>query len=268
MTAEKLLRVAADCVRIYLEKHVSRAAAALSYFLMLSIFPTFICLYEMLGNMFPTVSAIREFASGLLPQEMLETIVEYLGYVTENRSSTMLFMAIIAMVTTASAAFRVINNIMGEIRGRRRFAGAPAVGFSFVFSMVFLTTVYFAVIVMVTGSWFISFVGVHLRFFSISHRWHWVRFLMLFLVLFVILLGIYRLTAPRGRRVRVYTGAVISSAALVGVSILFSHFISLSVRYPLVYGSLASVMILLFWLYLCGNIVIAGNIVNVILERG
>ena len=141
LNAEKLLRAAVKCVQIYLGKHVSRAAAALSYFLMLSIFPTFICLYEMLGSMFPTVSAIREFASGLLPEEMLETIVEYLGYVTENRSGTMLFMAIVAMVTTASAAFRVINNIMGEIRGRRRFAGGVAVGFSFVFSIVFLEAI-------------------------------------------------------------------------------------------------------------------------------
>ncbi|MEA4954313.1 MAG: YhjD/YihY/BrkB family envelope integrity protein, partial [Pseudoflavonifractor sp.] len=45
-------------------------------------------------------------------------------------------------------------------------------------------------------------------------------------------------------------------------SVLFSWFIGLSSRYSLVYGSLASVIILMVWLYLCGNILILGNCVN------
>ena len=46
-----------------------------------------------------------------------------------------------------------------------------------------------------------------------------------------------------------------------------------STRYNLIYGSLASVIIMLVWLYLCGNILIMGNVVNYVLfthrrERG
>ena len=58
------------------------------------------------------------------------------------------------------------------------------------------------------------------------------------------------------------TGSVLASAALVIASMLFSWFIGLSSRYSLVYGSLASVIILLVWLYLCGNILILGNVFN------
>lgn len=36
----------------------------------------------------------------------------------------------------------------------------------------------------------------------------------------------------------------------------------MSSRYSLIYGSLASVIILLVWLYLCGNILILGNVFN------
>ena len=50
--------------------------------------------------------------------------------------------------------------------------------------------------------------------------------------------------------------------ALVAASILFSWFIGLSSRYALVYGSLASLIIMLVWLYLCGNILILGNVFN------
>ena len=38
-----------------------------------------------------------------------------------------------------------------------------------------------------------------------------------------------------------------------------------SARYSLVYGSLASVILLLVWLYLCGTILIMGNVLNYVL---
>lgn len=267
MRMRKILFVIAVSIRTYMDKNVSRAAAALSYFLMLSVFPMFVCLNEMLGSMFPTPEAIREFATGFLPAETLETIVEYLGYITLNRSRSMLLMALLAMATTSAAAYRTLDNIMGEIRGSKRFTGPFAIVFSFLFSLIFLAAVYFGVIVMITGNWFINFISEHLTILDISTNWNWARFILLFLLLFVIILGLYRITAPKRRHVRVFAGALLASISLVAVSIVFSYFIGMSVKYPLIYGSLASVMILLLWFYLCGNIVIAGNVVNVVLER-
>ena len=90
--------------------------------------------------------------------------------------------------------------------------------------------------------------------------------LLLFsLVLFFILL-LYRFTAPLTKpRPPVLPGAVLASVALAAASILFSWFMGMSARYPLVYGSLTSVIIMLIWLYLCGNILIIGNVINRVL---
>ena len=41
----------------------------------------------------------------------------------------------------------------------------------------------------------------------------------------------------------------------------------MSSRYALVYGSLASLIILLVWLYLCGNILLLGAAAGRVLER-
>ena len=41
----------------------------------------------------------------------------------------------------------------------------------------------------------------------------------------------------------------------------------MSSRYSLVYGSLASVIILLAWLSLCGNILMLGNVFNCVWYR-
>ena len=45
-----------------------------------------------------------------------------------------------------------------------------------------------------------------------------------------------------------------------------SRAIDFSARYSLVYGSLASMVILMVWLYFCGNILIMGSVLNVLLR--
>ena len=89
------------------------------------------------------------------------------------------------------------------------------------------------------------------------------RFVILFCFVLMVVMLIYKATAPRSRpRPPVLTGAFLASAALVLASVVFSYFIGLSSRYSLVYGSLTSVVILLIWLYLCGTIILLGGCVN------
>ena len=57
-------------------------------------------------------------------------------------------------------------------------------------------------------------------------------------------------------------GALLASLALVLDSVIFSDIIGYSVRYTLVYGSLASAIILMVWLYTCGVIIIMGCAVS------
>lgn len=58
-----------------------------------------------------------------------------------------------------------------------------------------------------------------------------------------------------------------AALAIVAASVLFSWFIGMSSRYALVYGSLASLIILLVWLYLCGNLLLLGTVVGRVLEN-
>lgn len=252
---------------LYWDNHIPRAAAGLCYFLTLSIFPMLICLYNMLGGMFPATEEIRSFLDGLLPAETTDIILDFLRYVSENTSTTMLVVALTVLVTSSSAAFRTMDNVMGEMRGEMRFTGFFEVLFSLVFSLVFLAAIYFAAILIVTGKWFLDFVDRHIMFMNISDSWSWARFVLLGLLLFVILSGLYRITAPREKPARLLPGAVLGSLALVAVSIGFSMIIGQSTRYPLVYGSLASLIILMFWLYTCGIILFLGNALNISLER-
>ena len=253
---------------LYLDHHIPRAAAGLTYFLTLSFFPMLICLYNMLGTMFPAIAEIRDMFGNFLPRDAAEVILEFLRYVSENSDLTMLIMAVGVLITSASAAFRCVDNVSAEMRGIARYNGFFGVLFSIFFSLMFMVALYLAALLIVTGKWFLALLDRHIMFINISDSWSWMRFVLLFLLMFVMLSLIYRLTAPQRRvkQVRVLPGAIAASLAMLAVGIAFSHGIGVSVRYPIVYGSLASLILMMFWLYVCCIILFAGNAINIVLE--
>ena len=50
------------------------------------------------------------------------------------------------------------------------------------------------------------------------------------------------------------------------MSLIFSGFIAVSTRYSLVYGSLASVILLMYWIYLICRVIYIGAALNVSLR--
>ncbi|MDR1131374.1 MAG: YihY family inner membrane protein [Oscillospiraceae bacterium] len=256
-----------ELAAIYYDSHVSRSAAELSYFLTLSVFPALICLHAMLVRFLPGISLTLDELEGFIPAETLGIIAGYLEYVAAHNDRTLVTAGVVGMATTAAAAFRSLHSIMGDIQGGSRFKGVFTFVFSFAFSLLFMSAIYFAVIVIATGDWLIRLVGAAFPIVAGLQLWNWLRFPLMLLIFIWIIYGLYRLTAPKDLRGTYFPGAAAAAGVLVLVSVLFSWFISISTRYPLIYGSLASVIIFMLWLYICGQILIMGNALNVVLRR-
>lgn len=256
-----------ELLEIYINNHVSRSAAELSYFLTLSVFPTLICIYAMLIKLLPGITLTLDELRGFVPGETFRTISDYLGYVASHNNKTLLTAGVVGMATTSAAAFRSLHNIMADIQGKSRFRGVFALLFSFIFSLIFLAAIYFAAIVMVTGNWLIRFLSNVFPPLAGLEVWGSIRFPLLLVIFVFIIYGLYRITAPKEIKGTFFPGASASALILVLVSVLFSWFISISTRYPLVYGSLASIIIFMLWMYICGQVLIMGNALNVVLRR-
>lgn len=262
------MSVIRELVEIYFNKKVVRAAAQLAYYLTLTIFPLLICVSAILGELnLSETEMLRELAT-IIPGGAYIAMKDFLAYVSSNSSTTMVIMALTVLVTSSSAAFRAILTIMSEIQDEHRFMGFWKAILSVLLSFLFLAAIYVSCIVIVAGNWLIEFATVHTGRVIFYNIWGWMRFVLLFLLLFVIVFGIYRISAPREkpRRQRLI-GALAAAMVLVAASMFFSWTISLSSRYPVVYGSLASIIILMIWLFICGNILIMGNALNIALNR-
>lgn len=267
MGERRLVFYIRELVGIFLRHRVSRSGAALSYYLTFSLFPTLICIYALLSRFMPAPQDVVFYLQDLLPANTVETLIQYLEYVGDHTSVTMITAAIILMVTSSSAVFRGLHSAIAEIQGKARFHGLLFMLGSLLFGLLFLVAIYFGGIVLVTGRWFLQLVDRNLPHISIGEAWNWVRFLLLFAVLLLILYNLYRLMAPKDSDETVLPGALLAAAVLVAVSILMSFFIGMFSRYPLVYGSLASIVILMLWLDVCSIIIIMGAAWNVVHRR-
>jgi len=173
-----------------------------------------------------------------------------------------------AIILSASAGLRVLLDTMDEIYHHPRETGLRRFLVSVVLSLLFLLAIYLSIAVILTGDWFLHLIERilpreilnQMDFSSFSYVWQWLRYLLLLCFLILVVTALYRIGLPKGKtpRKRLLPCALLVALALVGVSSLFSRFIALSSRYSLVYGSLASLIILLIWLYLCGNILLLG----------
>lgn len=266
----KPVRLVREMAEIYFTERVDSAAAALSYFLILSFFPLLICVNAFIGTLRVDAGSVLQVLSAFLPPSLLGVVSDYLGYVTLNNSPALLAAGGFMTLFFASGAMRALMNIMDDIYGRKSFRGVLQVVVSVVFSLLLLVTMYLSMVVVLTGNWFLHLLERYLPFGWLHGLWdwQWFKFLLLFGVVFVLVIVLYLMSAPPGKpRAPVFLGAFLASVALVAASWIFSLFISMSSRYSLIYGSLASLIILLLWLYLCGNVLILGNVFNCVRYR-
>jgi len=265
---KKLYRVVKDVFVVFLNYPVARSAAALSYYLTLSIFPFFICASVILGTFNILETDAFEILEGVIPEAAFSTISDYLNYITNSRTEVMLVIGVIAMLTSSSAAFRTFTGITGEIQGKMRFSGFWEWLISFIFSILLLAAIYVSSLIVVSGEWLTQFFGTHFDISGLAMIWNRARFLILFLVLFAVIYSVYLISAPKQTtKLSRFPGAVVAAFILVIASMLFSQLITASIRYEVLYGSLASFIILMVWLYTCAFILIVANVINISVSK-
>ena len=232
----------------------------------MTLLPLVICLYARLGNNYTRAMRVLDFVDQFLSAETTRFFRNFLNYVSVSHNSAMLVAGLTILVTSASAGVRNMQGTIGELQGGQRYRGLGDLLFSVVFSLVFLAAMYFAMVVMLTGREFIDLVNSYLPFVDIGNSWQWLRFPVLAGIMFVIFWGIFLVSRRRGERYPAYPGAIFATIGVVVMSLIFSSFIAVSTRYPLVYGSLASLILMMFWLFLCCQIIFLGAALNVVLR--
>ena len=247
---------------------MNRAAAALSYYLIMTLFPMLICVQWILSAVGEDIVAFLEGFSELIPSGVLSIIEDYLAY-SGSQSSGLLIIGIATAIITGASAFRILSDTLREIFESRGGSDALRFAFSFVYAIAFLVAVYILGITVIGGRWLINLLEPFfalidfINLLDLANLWNWFRFVILNIISTGMLYTVYYCNAWRSPyHINVLPGAVFGSLVFTVVSGFFSWFISSSVNYSAIYGSLASVIILMLWLYILADIILLGALIN------
>lgn len=268
--ARRAVRWAVKVTAVAIRRRITRGAAQLAYFLILTFFPLLICLNAAAGALSLRENEFALLLTRLVPAQSLGAVEEYLGYIQQNQSPALIAGGLVVTVTSASAAFRSLLSTLDDIYRRPHQRGLWFAVKSVLLSGLLLGAVVVGMVILVTGEWFVARLDRVFQARGLLESWSRLRFPLFFVFLLLVLTLFYAATATRRGRTRppAVGGAVFASGGLVLASAVFSFLIDLSSRYSLVYGSLTSIIILMVWLYVCGNILLVGAVINYVAGRG
>ena len=225
-----------EAILLYFSRRVPQAAACLAYFVILAVFPVLICVSYILGLVNIDVGSLIGQLQTILPQAALDVLESYLRYIAIHRSPGLFLAGLAGCWFSAAAAFRTITRVILDMYDD------------------------VSIMVVVTGQRTLRAIAEHFPFWDrMLDVWSWTRYVLLFAIFCLFLMAVLNMAAPFGTpRLPMLVTSLVSAFALVVASGIFSWFLSMSTRYSLVYGSLVSLIILLVWLYLCGQILFLG----------
>lgn len=250
--------------------NTSGMAAQLAYYFLLAIFPLLIFLLTLVPLFQIDQEMIVRFIEDYAPAEISGMLTGIIDDVMTSSGGGLLSIGLIATLWSASNGMTALMNAFNvayDIEDNRNFFISK--GLSIFFTIILTLSVLLTFVLIVfggqIGNLMFGVIGLDDQFSTI---WNLVRSILPVLLVFVVFLIMY-LTAPniKVKLKSVVPGTIFTTIAFLVASWGFSVYVSGFGNYSATYGSIAGVIILIFWLYITGVIIILGAQINAIIHK-
>ncbi len=250
----------------WLEEHRIRVyASQASFFIIISAVPMLIMILALSAYFFPSAEQMHSVIAGVLPEELSSIARKLLLEISEKSNLSLLSVSAITLLWSASRGVRGIGagirNVYGTDRERHYITYILK---SALLTLLYICSVILALIVWVFGDMILSRMsdGAPIGALKVLNG------TALFLLLSAVFMLTYRMFGARkGEQIKEAPGAFLSAAGWFVFSAVFEYYVEHFGRYSYVYGSLASLIVVMLWLYSCMEILLIGAGINMLLSK-
>ena len=250
-----------DLIYRYQRHDVAQQSAALAYYLLFTLFPLLIFVSSLLGLLQIQTSDALEMLSSVLPDAVVELCETYLNYVAGTTTAAMLWFS---LVFSIYFPMRAANCLMRSVRRayglKRPVSLLRHYARVLLFTVVLILVVLASLLLMTFGQRLLLYLAGRVSFMTnVIHLWHYLRFLLLALLLFATLGILYALAQDQRQSASaILPGAVCALVGWMVVSVGFSFYVENFAHYSVIYGTLGAVIVLMIWLFLSSVTLIMG----------
>lgn len=258
-----------------LQKRITEAdvfglSAQLAYFFLLALFPFLLFIITLLGYLPIDEDVLLNFMGTYAPKETMDLINMNISQIINGQNSGLLSIGIIGTLWSASNGVNAITKAFNrayQVEEDRSFiiARLIAIGLTIAMVAVICLALLLPVFGKMIGVYIFSLVDLSEKFVSL---WNTLRWVISSVVFFIVLLALYTL-APNVKLKMKHAiwGALFATIGWQLVSLGFSYYVNTIGNYSATYGSLGAVIILMFWFYISGIIIITGGVINAVIQK-
>lgn len=251
---------------------MSTHAAALTYRILLAIFPFLIFILTLLGALglqefFDRMldEARRAFSADLYSQ--FETI---LTQVQSGANGGLLSFGLVIALWSAAGGVRSVMhalNIAYDVEEERSFVKKYLVSFGFTLGLAVILIA--ALVLMFLGPQSMEWLADQIGLGSVVVTlWTWLRIPIAILLMVVAVALIYYFFPNVDQKFKVVSpGSAIAVIGWILATVGFSFYLSNFANYNATYGSLAGIIILLFYFYISSSVLLLGAEVNAVIFK-
>ena len=245
------------------EDDAAQMAASISFYAVLSIFPLILALLSIIGWVAGSQTRqdeLVDFIVGYLPgsEQFMRDSLEG----AHRLRATASVAAVLGLLWSASAVLGSINRVVNRAWGLpemlpffrskpRQLLMALGVGVLFVATVSLTSFIQWASAIEIGGRTMVDIFGGQLVSFLFR--------LPAFMISFLIFIAIYKYLPSAKTSWRfIWTGATLAAVLFEASKGTFLWYLEHFARFDQIYGNLASVVILMIWIYICSMILIAG----------
>lgn len=254
----------------YSKHSVSAYSAQMAFFLMLSIFPFFIFLFTVLGKLSINSDVLITVLENFFPREVHQLTIDFIEKNIVVEGNSLVSISILGIIWSASKGVRALMvslNKAYEIKETRSFFIVKAL------DMAYTILIVIVILLLLTlpniGVGVFRFVDRYIDInWEIFETFNLVKRILIPSTL-TLLMGLIYMYVPNLKlKIRdVIWGTVFSIVGWAILSYFFTIFVSEFANYKVIYGSLATVIILMFWLYFSSILLIVGGEINSIVKE-
>ena len=246
-------------------------AAQLAYYFLLALFPALLFLTALMG-LFPinaSTSEFMRFIQAMLPGDAFSLIQKYLDHVVQGSGGDLISLGILGALWASSSAVTAITEALNVAYGAqetRPFWKVRLMGIALTIGLagfIILSTA----LALYGG----SIIELTAELFSLGWAfaltWKLLQWpLIILLMLFAIAVIYYTCPNIEQHWRWITPGSVFAVISWVVVSLGFKFYVRNFWNYNVAYGSIGGVIVLLFWLYLSGLVILIGGELNAEIE--
>lgn len=248
----------------YTKHDIQGLSAEMGFYLLIALFPFFLLLFVIATLISQSMQDVLLTLISYLPRDMELLITDML-----MSFSGSLPIIIISSVLGLWYMSNVINSLTKAmnrfycVRETRNFFVLRAMFLLYALIIIVLVFMSFALVIFGQGTHYLLARFNFIPFLDTEKAWNYMRYFLMVFVIFVTILIMFKSLPNKKLSFRaVAAGSALTTVAWCVTSYGFSYYVNTFSRYHVIYGSLASIIILVTWVYLSSFVILLGASIN------